>query len=86
MLNGEEMQEIVDELFIGNKLAAGMIRGSDGTTIDLRNIRSPIVVFCSKGDNITPRSRRSIGFSIFTRMWTIYARTDRRSSTLFMRK
>jgi hypothetical protein len=54
VLNGEEMQEIVDELFIGNKLAAGMIRGSDGTTIDLRNIRSPIVVFCSKGDNITP--------------------------------
>ena len=23
-------------------------------TIDLRNIRSPIVVFCSKGDNVTP--------------------------------
>ena len=22
--------------------------------VDLRNIRSPIVVFCSKGDNITP--------------------------------
>src|SRR5512147_1425031 len=54
MLNGEEMQAIVDELFVGNKLAAGMVRGSDGTTIDLRNIRSPIVVFCSKGDNITP--------------------------------
>ena len=27
---------------------------SDGQTVDLRNIRSPIVVFCSKGDNITP--------------------------------
>ena len=53
-LNAEEIQFIVDELFIGNKLAAGMIRSSDGTTIDLRNIRSPIVVFCSKGDNITP--------------------------------
>ena len=53
-LNAEEMQFIVDELFIGNKLAAGMIQTSDGTTIDLRNIRSPIVVFCSKGDNITP--------------------------------
>ena len=26
----------------------------DGTVVDLRNIRSPIVVFCSKGDNITP--------------------------------
>ena len=53
-LNAEEMQFIVDELFVGNKLAAGEIRASDGTTVDLRNIRSPIVVFCSKGDNITP--------------------------------
>jgi hypothetical protein len=41
-------------LFIGNNLAAGKIQTSDGTAIDLRNIRSPIVVFCSKGDNITP--------------------------------
>ncbi len=53
-LNAEEMQFIVDELFVGNKLAAGEIRTSDGTAIDLRNIHSPIVVFCSKGDNITP--------------------------------
>lgn len=53
-LNAEEIQFIVDELFIGNKLACGEIRTSDGTAIDLRNIRSPIVVFCSKGDNITP--------------------------------
>jgi Protein of unknown function (DUF3141) len=53
-LNAEEIQFIVDELFVGNKLAAGGIRTSDGTTIDLRNIRSPIVVFCSRGDNITP--------------------------------
>ena len=53
-LNAEEIQFIVDELFIGNKLAAGMIKTSDGTAIDLRNICSPIVVFCSKGDNITP--------------------------------
>ncbi len=53
-LNAEEIQSIVDELFIGNKLAAGLIHTSDGTAIDLRNIRSPIVVFCSKGDNVTP--------------------------------
>jgi len=53
-LNAEEMQFIVDELFIGNKLGAGLIKTSDGTVVDLRNIRSPIVVFCSKGDNITP--------------------------------
>jgi pimeloyl-ACP methyl ester carboxylesterase len=53
-LNAEEIQFIVDELFVGNNLAAGNIRVSDGTAIDLRNIRSPIVVFCSQGDNITP--------------------------------
>jgi len=53
-LNAEEMQFIVDELFVGNNLAAGRIQTSEGVSIDLRNIRSPIVVFCSKGDNITP--------------------------------
>jgi hypothetical protein len=53
-LNAEEIQFIVDELFVGNKLAAGEVKTSNGTAIDLRNIRSPIVVFCSKGDNITP--------------------------------
>jgi hypothetical protein len=53
-LNAEEIQFIVDELFVGNNLAAGRIEMSDGSTVDLRNIKSPIVVFCSKGDNITP--------------------------------
>ena len=53
-LNAEEIQFIVDELFVGNNLAAGRIKMSDGKVVDLRNITSPIVVFCSKGDNITP--------------------------------
>src|SRR6476661_7648032 len=53
-LNAEEIQFIVDELFVGNNLAAGNITLSDGQKVDLRNISSPIVVFCSKGDNITP--------------------------------
>jgi pimeloyl-ACP methyl ester carboxylesterase len=53
-LNAEEIQFIVDELFIGNNLSAGHIQASDGGEIDLRNIRSPVVVFCSKGDNVTP--------------------------------
>jgi pimeloyl-ACP methyl ester carboxylesterase len=53
-LNAAEIQFIVDELFVGNNLAAGRIKTSDGEVVDLRNIRSPIVVFCSKGDNITP--------------------------------
>ena len=53
-LNADEIQFIVDELFVGNRLAMGSVRNFDGTTIDFRMIRSPIVVFCSKGDNITP--------------------------------
>ena len=53
-LNAEEIQFIVDELFIGNNLAAGRIQTSDGFVVDLRNIRSPIVVLCSEGDNVTP--------------------------------
>ncbi|QDW40163.1 DUF3141 domain-containing protein [Bradyrhizobium sp. KBS0727] len=53
-LNAEEIQFIVDELFIGNNLAAGKVEMSDGRKVDLRNIRSPILVFCSEGDNVTP--------------------------------
>ena len=53
-LNAEEIQWIVDQLFIGNRLATAEIVTSDGERIDLRNIRSPIICFCSKGDNITP--------------------------------
>ncbi|HEY0295190.1 MAG TPA: DUF3141 domain-containing protein, partial [Bordetella sp.] len=53
-LNGPEIQYIVDNLFVGNRLATAGLVTSDGIRIDLRNIQSPIIVFCSKGDNITP--------------------------------
>ncbi|WP_420993679.1 DUF3141 domain-containing protein [Cupriavidus sp. 30B13] len=53
-LNAVEMQYIVDNLFVGNKLTTASLITSDGTRLDLRHIRSPIVVFCSYGDNITP--------------------------------
>ncbi len=53
-LNDIEMQYIVDNLFVGNKLSSAQLITSDGVRLDLRNIRSPIVVFCSYGDNITP--------------------------------
>ena len=53
-LNAEEIQWIVDQLFVGNRLATAEIVTRDGERIDLRNIRSPIICFCSKGDNITP--------------------------------
>jgi len=54
LLNGEEIQFIVDELFIGNNLSNARISTSDGLRIDLRNIKSPILVFCSHADDITP--------------------------------
>ena len=34
--------------------SSGEMFMSDGVRIDLRNIKSPIVVFCSWGDDITP--------------------------------
>jgi hypothetical protein len=54
LLNAGEMQWIADNLFVGDKLSSGRIRTSEGVRIDLRNIKSPIVCFCSWGDNITP--------------------------------
>jgi pimeloyl-ACP methyl ester carboxylesterase len=50
----EEMRGITDELFVGNKLTRGTIQTSDRRRINLKNIRSPIVVIASWGDNITP--------------------------------
>ncbi|HBP5009046.1 TPA: DUF3141 domain-containing protein [Pseudomonas aeruginosa] len=52
LFNSEEIETIVDDLFIGNRLASGLSRR--GTGIDLRRIEAPVVVFCSYGDNITP--------------------------------
>lgn len=54
LMNAGEMQWIADNLFIGNKLTSGELRTCEGLQIDLRNIQSPIIVFCSWGDNITP--------------------------------
>ena len=54
LLGAEEMQSIADQLFVGNKLVSGELHSSNGLRIDLRNIKSPIIVFCSWGDDITP--------------------------------
>jgi pimeloyl-ACP methyl ester carboxylesterase len=54
LLNAGEMQYIADSLFVGNRLSDAALLDSEGRRIDLRNIKSPIVVFCSWGDDITP--------------------------------
>ena len=56
LLNAGEMQSIADQLFIGNRLATGEITfRSERHNASISEIsESPIVVFCSKADNITP--------------------------------
>ena len=53
LMTKEELRQISDKLFAGNRLARG-IKLPDGQTVDLKNITSPVVVFASWGDNITP--------------------------------
>jgi pimeloyl-ACP methyl ester carboxylesterase len=50
----EEIVEIVDHLFIGNELEQGTLNLGDEVKIDLRKLRSPLIIFSSYGDNITP--------------------------------
>ncbi len=54
LLRGEEMQWMVDNLFVRNKFSTGQILTSDGIRLDMREVKAPIVCFCSQGDNITP--------------------------------
>ena len=53
-LNGDELQFLVDNLFIGDKLTRNQLKSHNGTIFDLRRITSPIIVFTSMEDNISP--------------------------------
>jgi tellurite resistance protein len=54
LMNEEEIRWIVNNLFIGNKLARGEVKAAPHSFINLKELRSPIIVFSSAGDNITP--------------------------------
>ncbi|RZF27868.1 DUF3141 domain-containing protein [Paraburkholderia sp. UYCP14C] len=54
LMNREEIEWITHNLFVGNKLWSGGVTNSSGQAFDLRQIRSPIILFASMGDNITP--------------------------------
>ncbi|MBL6454050.1 DUF3141 domain-containing protein [Belnapia sp. T6] len=54
LMNGEEIRWIVENLFIGNRLVRGGIASETGAPISMRSVRSPIIVFASEGDHITP--------------------------------
>src|SRR5208337_1581451 len=53
-MNEAEIRWIVEQLFVGNRLARGEARIERGRQLDLKAIRSPIIVFTSLADNITP--------------------------------
>ena len=53
-LNGDELQFLVDNLFIGDRLTRNQLHSRNGTIFDLRAIASPIIVFTSMADNISP--------------------------------
>lgn len=55
LMNKDEMDWIVQNLFVGNRLARDGVQTAEGERkLDLRMIRAPIIVFASWGDNITP--------------------------------
>ncbi|MGZ5226236.1 MAG: DUF3141 domain-containing protein, partial [Burkholderiales bacterium] len=54
LMNREEIEWITRNLFVGNKLWSGEVRQKNGKAFDLRDIKSPIILFASLGDNITP--------------------------------
>jgi pimeloyl-ACP methyl ester carboxylesterase/tellurite resistance protein len=54
LLSTKEIHQIVDGLFVGNKLERGEFEIEQGRRVDLKNNDNPVVVFASFGDNITP--------------------------------
>lgn len=50
----QEIEWIVQNLFVGNKVWSGDKKTLGGRLFDLREIKSPIILFASMGDNITP--------------------------------
>jgi pimeloyl-ACP methyl ester carboxylesterase len=54
LMNADEIRWIVDNLFIGDRFARGQISAGPGASFNMRAVRSPVIVFASAGDNITP--------------------------------
>ena len=53
-MNEAEIRWIVENIFIGNRIARNTGQLEKGVNIDLRNVKAPIIVFASRGDDITP--------------------------------
>lgn len=54
LMNKQEIEWIVQNLFVGNRLWTDDKKDLGGASFNLRDIKSPIILFASMGDNITP--------------------------------
>ena len=54
LMTDREIHQIVEGLFVGNKLERGEFELEEGQRVDLKSNHNPVVVFASFGDNITP--------------------------------
>ncbi|MBF0413113.1 MAG: DUF3141 domain-containing protein [Desulfamplus sp.] len=70
LMSREEIRFIVNNLFISDELQQGFLKLHEGRYINLKNFKSPILVFASKGDNITPPQQALNWIS------TVYKTTD----------
>ncbi|MBK4736765.1 DUF3141 domain-containing protein [Noviherbaspirillum pedocola] len=70
LMNREEIEWITRNLFVGNKLFSGDVKSSAGKAFDLRDLKAPIILFASMGDNITPPQQA------FNWVLDIYESTD----------
>ena len=53
-MTGEEMHSIVENLFVGDKLEQGKLSLDRKKILNLKDIKRPMLLFASEGDNITP--------------------------------
>ena len=54
LMNREEIEWITKNLFVGNRLWSGTVESGAAGVFDLRELKVPIILFASMGDNITP--------------------------------
>ena len=52
-MNAAEIRWIIDNIFVGNRLARGLAVLDDGKRIDLARITAPVIVFASHGDSVS---------------------------------
>lgn len=69
-LSRDEILTIVRDLFIGNRVEEGEVVVDGHCRADLSHVRTPLVIFCSHGDNITPPGQ-ALGW-----LKTVFGSTD----------